>query len=146
MAEMRRRSVVLVVDDDADIRACIASLLEAEGYATLQAKDGRDALDVMADAAPRLVLLDMRMPVMDGRAFLHAFEDRGHHVPVIVLTAHSETLERTLMRRVLRKPLNADELVEAVREVCEPDDPDDGVTFSDEEARTQRMKMVFDRN
>jgi two-component system response regulator (stage 0 sporulation protein F) len=138
-----RRSVVLVVDDDADIRECITSLLEAEGYATRQAANGLQALDVLEDGAPRLVLLDMRMPVMDGREFLHAFEDRGHDVPVIVLTAHSEGMERTLMRRVLRKPLNVDELVEAVREVCEPEDADAGWP---EEARTQRMPTVFHRD
>lgn len=141
---MRRRSVVLVVDDDADIRECITSLLEAEGYATRQAANGVQALDVLAGGAPRLVLLDMRMPVMDGREFLHAFEDRGHHVPVIVLTAHSEGVERTLMRRVLRKPLNVDELVEAVREVCEPDD--EGDAGWPEEARTQRTPPVFHRD
>ncbi|WP_237480380.1 response regulator [Lichenibacterium dinghuense] len=80
---------VLVVDDDADTRARIRTLLERDGWAVTEAGNGRDALDLYPLAKPAVVLLDLTMPVMDGFACLAALRARpdGADVPVVVLTA-----------------------------------------------------------
>ena len=84
---------VLVVDDDADARYRIRTVLEKDGYTVAEAGDGREALDRVAHAVPRVILLDLTMPVMDGFAFLHALRERPGcaDVPVIVLTARDLT-------------------------------------------------------
>ncbi len=89
---------VLVVDDDADARGRIRTMLERNGYTVAEAGDGQEALDRVAHAVPRVILLDLTMPVMDGFSFLHALRERPScaDVPVIVLTARDLTnAERT---------------------------------------------------
>jgi CheY-like chemotaxis protein len=133
---MELGAVVMVVDDDADIRDGIAALLEAEGYRTLRATNGADALEALShEERPGLILLDMMMPVMDGREFLRAIEERGLQVPVILFTAFADDVERVVMRPVLRKPVDAHALVQAVRDVCDPS------LF--EGPATERMQMDF---
>ncbi|WP_255722418.1 hybrid sensor histidine kinase/response regulator [Lichenibacterium dinghuense] len=85
--------VVLVVDDDADNRRHVRTVLEREGWGVVEAEHGADALDRVAEAAPRVVLLDLDMPVMDGFDFLRAFRARAGcaEVPVVVLTAKDLT-------------------------------------------------------
>ncbi|KQT63992.1 MULTISPECIES: response regulator [unclassified Aureimonas] len=80
---------VLVVDDDADARARIRQTLERDGWTVAEAANGREALDSIAGATPRVILLDLTMPVMDGFSFLHALRSRpgGADIPVIVLSA-----------------------------------------------------------
>jgi PAS domain S-box-containing protein len=80
---------ILVVDDDADIRANLRRVLQSNGWSVTEASNGREALDRVREAPPKLIMLDLTMPVMDGFAFLRALrEDAEHgHIPVVVLTA-----------------------------------------------------------
>lgn len=78
---------ILVVEDDADIRATIAAILEMEGYAVELASNGEEAIKVVSHRRPSLVLLDMRMPVLDGWGFARVLRERGVRVPIIVMTA-----------------------------------------------------------
>ena len=76
---LRDGRLVLVVDDDEDLRQMIALVLEAHGYRTEEAVDGIDALDkIRAGATPSLVLLDMRMPRMNGMGQVPS-RNRGRH-------------------------------------------------------------------
>ena len=85
MSEARR---ILVVDDDESIRQFIEMALADKGYEIVTAEHGRAALERIAAARPDLILLDMRMPVMDGWAFAKAYEKTPKpHAPVVVLTA-----------------------------------------------------------
>ena len=85
MTERRR---VLVVDDDASIRQFLHMALTDRGYHVVTAEHGRAALEAIAEAPPSLVLLDMRMPMMDGWSFAAAYRALpGPRAPVIVLTA-----------------------------------------------------------
>ena len=80
-------------------------MLERNGYTVVEAGDGREALDRVAYAVPRVILLDLTMPVMDGFAFLHALRERPGcaDVPVIVLTARDLTnADRTRLREAIR--------------------------------------------
>jgi two-component system chemotaxis response regulator CheY len=78
---------ILVVEDDADIRATIAAILEMEGYSVELASNGEEAITVVSHRRPSLVLLDMRMPVLDGWGFARVLRERGVRVPIIVMTA-----------------------------------------------------------
>ena len=86
---------VLLVEDDAATRTLVAATLEKVGWEVLEAGNGQEALDRMSDVAPRLILLDLMMPVMDGFGFLAAMRARPEweHIPVIVITAKDLTTE-----------------------------------------------------
>ena len=80
-----------MVDDEANIRAVLREVLEDEGYAVTTAANGAEALDALADmggGGPDLIVLDHRMPVLDGPGFLAAYRSRpGPHAPVILSTS-----------------------------------------------------------
>jgi CheY-like chemotaxis protein len=80
---------VLVVEDDAATRAVLTRTLEREGWTVIEAKNGREGLDRVAETLPSLVLLDLMMPEMDGFEFLEAFRGDAHRrsIPVVVITA-----------------------------------------------------------
>jgi CheY-like chemotaxis protein len=81
---------VLVVDDDASIRAAVRDVLESAGIAVETAANGADALEKVSRHLPRLVLLDVRMPVLDGWGFASALQERGLAPPVVVMTAAAD--------------------------------------------------------
>ncbi len=96
LAEVLRRHLdhpgvgqVLVVEDDASTREMLRRTLEREGWAVLEAENGRVALERVEKHHPSVVLLDLMMPEVDGFEFLEALRDReeGRHIPVVVLTA-----------------------------------------------------------
>jgi len=86
-------SSVLLIEDDIETRNVMARTLKKAGWEVSEAGDGQEALDIMADLQPRLILLDLMMPVMDGFDFLAAMRARPEwqHIPVIVITAKDLT-------------------------------------------------------
>ncbi|TXM87415.1 response regulator, partial [Methylobacterium sp. WL116] len=84
---------VLVVDDDADMRHRLRTVLERNGWSVREAGNGCEALDQVRHGVPRLVLLDLTMPVMDGFSFLDRLRDLPGctEVPVVVLSARDVT-------------------------------------------------------
>ncbi|HET9299555.1 MAG TPA: sigma-54 dependent transcriptional regulator [Candidatus Polarisedimenticolaceae bacterium] len=86
---------VLLVDDERNLRGTLARALKLEGYATVEAEDGEQALRRLADEPVDAVLLDLQMPGRDGFSVLEVLRERGIAVPVIVLTAHG-TIEKAV--------------------------------------------------
>ncbi|MCJ2066517.1 response regulator [Methylobacterium sp. J-088] len=86
---------VLVVDDDPDMRHRLRSTLERNGWTVREAGNGAEALDQVRHGLPRLVLLDLTMPVMDGFSFLHRLRELPDcsDIPVVVLSARNITVE-----------------------------------------------------
>jgi CheY-like chemotaxis protein len=84
---------VLVVDDDAATRASVRRTLELAGWRVREAINGRDALSVLRDAEPQVVLLDLMMPEMDGFEFLETLREKPEWraIPVVVMTAKDLT-------------------------------------------------------
>jgi CheY-like chemotaxis protein len=120
MATAAPRRSVLVVEDDEDIRAAIAEILEGEGYEVGIAANGSEALDELEHMLrPCLILLDLMMPVMNGHEFLARLRElpRLNDVPVLVLTAVS-TEAPPGARGLLRKPFIVEELLDAVHTLC----------------------------
>ncbi len=112
---------VLIVDDDATIRQMVAMVLDDEGYAVDQASDGEHALEVIEDESPDVILLDMKMPGMDGWEFSRRYRERyDDRAPIIVFTAARDAAKRGAdigAETVLSKPFDLDELVQTVETV-----------------------------
>jgi two-component system chemotaxis response regulator CheY len=109
--------LILVVDDDDAIRDTIAEILELEGYPVERAADGLQALEVVERVTPALVLLDMRMPVLDGWGFAQELERRGVSLPIVVITAAQNALEwcrEVKARACVPKPFDLDDLLATV--------------------------------
>jgi two-component system chemotaxis response regulator CheY len=78
---------ILVIDDDPAILATVTDILEFEGYLVQQAANGAEGLALLDQARPALVLLDMRMPVLNGWDFARIVHERGMDLPILVMTA-----------------------------------------------------------
>lgn len=120
---------VLVVDDDPTILATVADALDLEGYPVVTAANGQEALDALdrteRASRPRLVLLDMRMPVLDGWGFVRALRERRLNLAVVVMTAASDArrwAREIEAQAVLPKPFELDELIDAVKQFCSAQD------------------------
>lgn len=112
---MSSRSIrALVVDDDHDIAEMVRLALVDEGYEVVLATNGSEALDAAGNEPFDVILLDMRMPVMDGWAFAQAYRNRlGQRVPVIVVTAARDAAARAAeidADDYLAKPFSLDDL------------------------------------
>ena len=86
---------VLIVEDDAGIGESLVELLESEGYHVSWGRDGVEGLQLMAESEPDVMLLDLKMPRMDGFQFRAAqkIDPRHSGIPVIVLSAHARADE-----------------------------------------------------
>lgn len=78
---------ILVIDDDPDILSTVSDILQFEGYSVQQAANGAEGLAVLERTPPSLILLDMRMPVLDGWNFARILKERGIKLPILVMTA-----------------------------------------------------------
>ncbi len=108
---------VLVVDDDPSILDTVSSILTSEGYQVMSAAGGEEALALSRTWHPTLVLLDMRMPVMDGWAVARAFRESGSRVPIVVMTAAENAArwaDEIGAAGHLAKPFALDELIDCV--------------------------------
>ena len=119
--------LVMIVDDDRDVRDSVCEALEDHGYQTIGASHGKEALELLRSSAakPCIIVLDMMMPVMDGWAFRAAQREDStlSSIPVLVLTAHSsasETAHEMGAVGFLRKPVSLQELLTAVEQACRP--------------------------
>jgi CheY-like chemotaxis protein/anti-sigma regulatory factor (Ser/Thr protein kinase) len=95
LTKYRRDLPVLVVDDDAGVRLLLRRILEAEGYAVIEAENGLTALARLGERTPGAILLDLMMPQMDGFEFLSALHERAtwRQIPVVIVTAKDLTVE-----------------------------------------------------
>ncbi|HEX8791730.1 MAG TPA: PAS domain S-box protein [Polyangiaceae bacterium] len=110
---------VLVVDDEALVRATVARTLRGAGYEVLEAADGEAAIRVLSSEGDTLdlVLLDESMPRLSGRGVLETMRARALDVPVIAWTAHVGAIEG--VRAVLNKPVTSATLLRTVRQILD---------------------------
>ena len=116
-----RSCSILVVDDDPSILRTVAEFLDMEGFPVETAANGVEALDAVERQAPSLVLLDMRMPVLDGWGFARTLQERGRTLPVLVMTAAQDTkrwAEEIGAAGYLAKPFDLLDLLSAVEALC----------------------------
>lgn len=110
---------VLVIEDDEDLVSLVSLLLQEDGFAVEIAANGREALDSLARQLPDVILLDMKMPIMNGPEFARELEVRyGHQAPIIVLTAAADAHRRAAEVGAdawLGKPFDPEVLLSTVR-------------------------------
>jgi two-component system chemotaxis response regulator CheY len=108
---------ILVVDDDQTILNTVAEILHLEGYPVTTASNGAEALQAVERTEPSLVLLDMRMPILDGWSFARQLRARGVDTPILVMTAAQDArlwAEEIGAEGFLAKPFDLMELLDAV--------------------------------
>ena len=114
---------ILVVDDDPTILATVSEALDFEGFPVMTATNGAEALELVDRNWPSLVLLDMRMPVLDGWGFMRAVRERGLNLTVVVMTAAADArrwAREIDAQGVLAKPFELDDLLGAVMRLRAP--------------------------
>ncbi len=118
-----RARKILVVDDDADLREAVATCVEELGVEVVQARDGQEGLERLADgtALPSAILLDMVMPRLDGRRFLDALrqEPRLSSIPVITMTGGAQPPAAPPVATRFQKPFDVEELARILVSLCE---------------------------
>ena len=120
---------VLVVEDDPDLAALEAEVLKLRGHEVEVASNGREALEAVERARPDLILLDIKMPVMNGREFADEYRRREPSTaPIVVVTAADDAQRRAAEVGAsgwIAKPFDPDALVDKVTTLlAEPPDPD----------------------
>jgi CheY-like chemotaxis protein len=116
-----RGQPVLLVEDDEEVRDAMREVLEDEGYPTLSAKNGEQALEVLAKGPrPRLILLDLMMPVMNGWELLKVLRDSAAlaRIPVVVLSSASGSADLGGVPAV-KKPISVQTLLRLVDEYAD---------------------------
>ncbi len=119
-----RAARVLVVDDDKGIREFVRTVLAEEGYEVAEATDGQQALERCDRVPPDVILLDMRMPVMDGWEFARTYRQRpGPHAPIVIVTAALDVAKDAKeigADGFLGKPFQLDDLLQLVQHHAVP--------------------------
>ena len=123
-----KQPLILIADDDPDIRELVGIRLERDGCDVMRAADGEEALRMAAETTPDLCVLDVMMPKLDGLGVTRALRDQAatEHVPVLLLTAKAsdDDVARGLEAGAdgyLRKPFSPQELAARVQQVLARD-------------------------
>jgi len=109
---------VLIAEDSRDTRIMLKRAFELKGYNVIEAEDGNEALEVVNETRPNLIVVDLNMPVVDGLETIkkiRKLEAPGEHVPIVAITAFDvygmkEAALETGCNTYLSKPLDMDEL------------------------------------
>jgi len=117
-------SKALVVDDERDMRWLLAGLLRDQGFEVVEAEDGRAALEQIAREPPDVVLLDLRMPGLDGIQVLEQARAVDPHMPVVIVTAYGDLCSAVRAVRLgasdfLSKPFGNDEILFTIKRALE---------------------------
>jgi len=114
---------ILIVDDEKNYPLILSAVLAEEGFETLTAHSGPEALDLLANSDVDLVLTDMKMPSMDGIALLERIKQKNPELPVIMMTAHGtvekavEAMQKGAYNYIL-KPFDNDQLIVYVKKAA----------------------------
>ena len=116
---------ILIVDDEQDIRTYLSTLLRDQGYETIEAKDGQEALERVQEALPDLITLDISMPEKSGVRFFRELrmDNRWRQIPIVVVTGVSEDMKTFISSRhqvpapegFVAKPIDQEEILGLLR-------------------------------
>ena len=113
---------ILIIDDEPNIRLVFRTTLERPGCEVVEAKDGEEALELLKEVRPALVILDLQMPRMGGMELLRRLREAGDETPVIIVTAHGSIPDAVAAMRLgaidfLTKPMSTETLRAVVGQV-----------------------------
>ncbi len=112
---------ILVIDDDPSILNVVVDILTYEGYTVERATNGAEGLKLLEHLEPRLVLLDMRMPVLDGWGFVRTLRQQGRSLPIVVMTAAQDAqrwAQEIAADGYLAKPFELLDLLDVVEQMA----------------------------
>jgi chemosensory pili system protein ChpA (sensor histidine kinase/response regulator) len=116
--------LVMIVDDSLTVRKVTSRLLQREGFDVVTAKDGVDALQILEDQTPDVILLDIEMPRMDGFEFTKTMkaEPKNAHIPIIMITSRTAEKHRNRAAELgvdlyLGKPYQEEDLLRNLRDM-----------------------------
>lgn len=124
MADPKR---ILIVDDEQDIRTYLSTLFEDQGFKTVQAKDGEEAMRIIETEPPDLITLDISMPEKSGVKFFREIKtsERWKNIPIIIVTGVSEDFKSFISSRhhipapegFVPKPISAEDITDLARKL-----------------------------
>jgi len=125
---MSGKKKILIVDDEQDILTYLSTLLQDNGYATVLAKDGGEALKQVEEAVPDLITLDVSMPEKSGIKLYREVkaDDRWKQIPIIIVTGVSGDFQKFISTRhqvpppegYLSKPINPEEILALIKRLA----------------------------
>jgi CheY-like chemotaxis protein len=124
-ASLAHKPQILLAEDDFAVRSYLTRVLEFEGYAVVEAENGREAVSQFIGAAPDLILLDLNMPEKDGWAAFELIQRIHPFVPIIVITARPHQYERARavgVDALMEKPLDFPLLMKTIAELLAESD------------------------
>ena len=142
---------VIIIEDDPEIRGIVRTLLTGEGFQVEEAADGRSALERVFLTRPDLILVDLRLPGLDGAEICKRVRAGRLETPIIVISAAQEEVDRVLLLELgaddfLVKPFGARELLARIRAVLRRSVPDRAIhNFANIEVDTRR-RLVMRQN
>jgi len=124
-------ALILIVDNDADLRALLRRVLVRAGYTTVEAANGQQALECLRQQSADLMITDLFMPQQDGLETILALRRLNMRLPIIAISGGGSAAQFDMLRtaslfgaaRVLMKPFRAEEVLAAVREVLTAETP-----------------------
>lgn len=123
---------VLIVDDEQDIRLLARFMLRPAGYEVLEAGSGEECLSMLAEDMPDLLLLDIRMPGIDGWDVLQTVkrDPQRKHIPIVMMSAHASGHTMSKAKDAgsdgyVVKPFKEKDLLSTVKRFADPDQPDE---------------------
>ena len=117
--------IILIVDDEKDILDILARALAAEGYEVLMAESADEALEIFDAFKIAAVLTDIVMPGIDGLGLTALIKDRKPHIPVFLITGHSDKYKKDIMAKAgadgfIKKPFKNVEIINLLKEYVLP--------------------------
>lgn len=117
---MSQKKVILIVDDDVDLLENTAFLIKSSGYDVIMAQNGADAVHKYKETSPNLVLMDVRMPILDGYDAFFKIKQFDSNAKVILITAYAHDEKKHIKAKSLNlidtisKPYTIEHLEEAI--------------------------------
>lgn len=142
------RPVVLVVDDEEAVREVVCEKLEQHSFKAIGAGSGREAFAILEEISPNLIILDLRLPDIDGMTICQQIR-RKSRVPIIMLTAMGEEVNRIVGLELgaddyITKPCSLDELVARVRAVLRRSGNTPGLPDGEEKMKVGGLEIDFE--
>ena len=115
---MAEKAKILIVDDEEVILETLKVILEGKGYSVNTARNGREALKILEEVSPDLILTDIVMPDMEGMEFISEVARKGRNIPIIVMSGNElgmrflKSAKIFGARAALTKPFRVEELIE----------------------------------
>lgn len=117
---------VLIVDDDLPTQQLLATLMRRNGFSSVIASNGAEAIDVLTTTDFGVVILDLMMPIVEGRAVIDFISREKEAIPVIVCTAagprRTELIDSKVVKAIVRKPFDIDHLSALVASLTKQSD------------------------